>query len=124
MPSNNFRVRYIASKRIVRVLYLGRAGLEARLQAAHQVVEKFRHLGNLRLLVDSRYAKSRLSVGEQQQWSDFVCGHKVLSRARIAVLTPTGYSAGVLAAEEVARRGPQLRLFLVESEAVDWLLGK
>ncbi|WP_143186966.1 hypothetical protein [Microbulbifer donghaiensis] len=119
--SRNFQIRYQLAGRIVRLHFIGRVGLAERLQAAGQVAAKFRHLRQLRLFVDTRYAETAMTSAEQRQFVDFVLGHPVLRRARIAVLYRTGCSPVALMAQRMSGRSDSIRPFLVESEALAWL---
>ncbi|WP_250459481.1 hypothetical protein [Microbulbifer litoralis] len=119
--SSSFKIRYNASSRIVRVLFLGPAGMETQLRAGRHLVERFRHHGRLKILVDSRHADVSLSAREQEVLAGFVQEQPVLLRARLAVLYPDGVNAVVSLVERLARAGQDARFFASEAAAVEWL---
>jgi len=120
--TSNFKLRYHAAGRYIRMFFFGEVGLQGRLQALRQVVGRFGHLKQLRLLVDMRYAKSSMTPAELRQIAGFVLREPQLRRARIALLHTRDFNLAAVSAERLAARGHSTRLFLVESEALTWLL--
>lgn len=119
--ARNFQIRYLTAGRIVRLHFIGKAGLAERIQAAEQVAAKFGHLRELRLLVDTRFVETSLTPDEQRQFADFVRRHALLRRAKTAVLCNPGITPVALIAQKLAKRGNNTRIFLVESAALQWL---
>jgi hypothetical protein len=117
----SFQIRFLAAQRIVRVSYLGRTGLAARIAASKLVVEKYRHLQPLRLLVDVRFSKTLMTALEQRQFGRYLAEHPVLGRARIAVLHRADFYPTAVIVQEATSHGALFRQFLVEAEAEAWL---
>ncbi|WP_346838945.1 hypothetical protein [Microbulbifer sp. SAOS-129_SWC] len=120
--NSNFKLRYHVNGRYVRITFFGLVGLEGRLQALRQLVSRFGHLHTPRLLADMRYARNRMSPAELRQVAEFILRDPRLRRARIAVLRARGLSLSAMSAERLAARGHNSRHFLVESQALAWLL--
>lgn len=119
--SLNFQIRYHSAGRIVRLHLIGRIGVAERQLAAGQIVERFRHLKTLRLLVDTRYAELLMNASDYRTYVKFTLKHPVLRWARIAMLYRDGFSPMATAVQRIAGRGNDMRGFLVESEALEWL---
>ncbi|MDP5209396.1 hypothetical protein [Microbulbifer sp. 2205BS26-8] len=116
----NFHISYRPVGGVVRVLFYGAVGFAEKMEATARLVEKYRHRAPLRVLLDLRYAHSKVTLEEQRQFTRYIAEHPVLRRAYIAVLHPRSRCTVPL-----ARRGclfwHSSREFVAESEAEAWL---
>ncbi|MFA0790281.1 hypothetical protein ACCI51_06965 [Microbulbifer echini] len=117
----NFHISYRPIGGIARVLFYGPIGFAEKMEAAARLVEKYRHRVPLRVLFDMRYARSRVTLEEQRQFTSFIAEHPVLRRAYIAVLHPRGRCTSPLATDGTCLCRHSSREFVAEAEAEAWL---
>lgn len=116
-----YQIRYIAVDRLVRITFFGWGGIEERITASQLTAEKYGHLSPLRILVDLRHAKIKMTAKEQRQFGRYLAAHPVLGGATFAALYKGSFYASQLVGGEARARGVKSRAFFVEAEAVRWL---
>ncbi|MFS1524814.1 hypothetical protein ACL7TT_11980 [Microbulbifer sp. 2304DJ12-6] len=116
----NFHISYRSVGGVARVLFYGPVGFAEKMEASARLVEKYRHRVPLRVLLDLRYARSKVTLEEQRQFTSYIAEHPVLRRAYIAVLHPRSRCTVPLATRGCLFRHSS-REFVAEAEAEAWL---
>ncbi|WP_444883786.1 hypothetical protein [Microbulbifer sp. PSTR4-B] len=117
----NFNISYRPIGGIARVLFYGPVGFAEKMEAAARLVEKYRHRVPLRVLLDMRYARTRVTLEEQRQFTSFIAEHPVLRCAYIAVLHPRNRCTSPLSTDGTCLCRHSSREFVAEAEAEAWL---
>jgi len=117
----NFQISYRPIGGIARILFYGPVGFAEKMEAAARLVEKYRHRVPLRVLLDLRYARSKVTLEEQRQFTKYIAEHPVLKRAYIAVLHPRNRCTSPLATRGTCLCRHSSREFVAETEAEAWL---
>ncbi|GAA5445687.1 hypothetical protein Misp06_03890 [Microbulbifer sp. NBRC 101763] len=117
----NFQISYRPIGGIARVLFYGPVGFAEKMEAAARLVEKYRHRVPLRVLLDLRYARSKVTLEEQRKFTTYIAEHPVLRRAYIAVLHPRSRCTSPLATQGTCLCRHSSREFVAEAEAEAWL---
>lgn len=118
----SYQISFNSANRIVGVRYLARTNITEQMDVLGQVSEKYQHLEPLRILVDVCHAEVALSGQDQQRLGRHLAGHPVLGRARIAMVHRGEFYPAAVVAREATRHGLSLQQFVLESEAMEWLM--
>ncbi|MCO1333193.1 hypothetical protein MO867_02460 [Microbulbifer sp. OS29] len=117
----NFHISYRPTGGIARVLFYGPVGFADRMEATALLVEKYRHRKPLRILLDLRYARTKITLEEHRQFIHYLAEHPVLQRAFIAVVHPRNRWTSPLPTHGSSLCRLSSREFVVEAEAEAWL---